>query len=229
MRYDVILQKTSPSPQWWVRYKNYSSVMKCVRSNQFPFSCSIYFITDKARILSLMTLQLIIRVFYGTVGMAPIRNSYSFIEVQSFNLSLVQLHAILFHLPFSANHVKIFIVRISEQKRWGWLIKTHWMLHVSSASRSRDIVVVIATGYGLDDREFGVRAPVGSGILSSPCRPDQLWDPPNPLSNGYRGIFPGGKAAGAWNWSLTSNECRGQENVDLYIHSLICLHVIVLN
>jgi hypothetical protein len=27
--------------------------------------------------------------------------------------------------------------------------------------------------------------------------PDRLWGPPNPLYNGYRGLFPGGKAAGA--------------------------------
>jgi hypothetical protein len=41
----------------------------------------------------------------------------------------------------------------------------------------------IATGYGLDDRGFGVRVPVGSRIFSSPCCPDQLWGPPNLLSN----------------------------------------------
>jgi hypothetical protein len=34
-----------------------------------------------------------------------------------------------------------------------------------------------------------------------------------------KGSFPGGKAAGAWSWPLTSNWCRGQENVDIYIHS----------
>jgi hypothetical protein len=41
--------------------------------------------------------------------------------------------------------------------------------------------------------------------------------------------FPGVKADGAWNWPLTSSWCRSQENVDLYIHSPIRLHGVVLN
>jgi hypothetical protein len=39
---------------------------------------------------------------------------------------------------------------------------------------SRNSVVGIATGYGLDDREVGVRVPVGSRIFSSPRRPERL-------------------------------------------------------
>jgi hypothetical protein len=31
--------------------------------------------------------------------------------------------------------------------------------------------------------------------------------------------FPGGKAARAWSWTLTSIYCRGQECVELYLHS----------
>jgi hypothetical protein len=55
-------------------------------------------------------------------------------------------------------------------------------------TRSRDSAVGIATGYGLDNREFGVRVPVGSRISSSPRRPDRPWVPPNLLYNGYRGV-----------------------------------------
>jgi hypothetical protein len=57
---------------------------------------------------------------------------------------------------------------------------------------SRDSVVGIATGYVLDDREFGVRLPVGSSIFSSPRGPDRLRGPRSLLSNGYGGLFPRG-------------------------------------
>jgi hypothetical protein len=41
--------------------------------------------------------------------------------------------------------------------------------------------------------------------------------------------FSGGKEAWTWTWPLTSNYCRGQENVDLYIHSPLRLRGVVLN
>jgi hypothetical protein len=53
------------------------------------------------------------------------------------------------------------------------------------------------TGYGLDDREVGVRVPVKSRICSSPRRPDRLWGPPSLLSNWVPGVLsPGVKRQG---------------------------------
>jgi hypothetical protein len=46
--------------------------------------------------------------------------------------------------------------------------------------RSRDSAVGIATGYWLDDRKFGVRVLVGSGIFSSTPSPDWLLGPTQP-------------------------------------------------
>jgi hypothetical protein len=42
-------------------------------------------------------------------------------------------------------------------------------------------------------------------------------------------LSAGAKVAEAWSWPLTSSKHRGQENVDLYIHSPILLHDVVLN
>jgi hypothetical protein len=56
-------------------------------------------------------------------------------------------------------------------------------------------------------------------LCSSPPRPYQLWDASSLLSGGYQGLFPWGKAAGAWSWPLTSIYCRSQECVELYLHS----------
>jgi hypothetical protein len=67
----------------------------------------------------------------------------------------------------------------------------------SLAQRSRGSVVGIATGYGLYDRGVAVRIPVGSRIFSFPRLPHRLWGSPNLLSNGYRGLFLGDKAARA--------------------------------
>jgi hypothetical protein len=99
-----------------------------------------------------------------------------------------------------------FIIASTGSRQW-FLSWARWTQPTSSDSDqdkvlrdlpSYDSVVGIATGYGLDDRGIGVRVPVGARIFSSPCRPDRLWGPPSLL-------FPGGKAAGAWSWPLTSN------------------------
>jgi hypothetical protein len=63
---------------------------------------------------------------------------------------------------------------------------------VQGLYRSRDSIVGIATGQGLDDREIGVRVPVGSRIFSSHHLPD-----PTSFPMGTGDCLPVGKAAGA--------------------------------
>jgi hypothetical protein len=77
------------------------------------------------------------------------------------------------------------------------------LFYLCNIYRSRDSVVGIATGYGLDDRVVGVRFPVGS-----PC-PDRLWGPPN-LSWGGGGVYPVVKRPGheADHSPLTSAEVK---------------------
>jgi hypothetical protein len=76
---------------------------------------------------------------------------------------------------------------------------------------SRDSSVGIALGYGLDDRGSRVRFPAGAWNFSLHHRV-QYGSRVHPASYpmGTRSFFPGGKAAGAWTWPLTSVQCRGQ-------------------
>jgi hypothetical protein len=74
--------------------------------------------------------------------------------------------------------------------------------------------------------------------LVSACEGRRAFFPSSRLSLGIHAVvchvgtssyFPGDKEAGTWSWPLTSDWCRGQENVKLYVHSPIRLHGIVLN
>jgi hypothetical protein len=115
-----------------------------------------------------------------------------------------------FLVPYSPSFNYLALHRQRYLQRQQINYKLRWR-HVSILNTlSRDSAVGIATGYGLDDGGVGVLVPIGSSIFSSPRRSDRFWGPPSLLSNGYRGSFPGGKAAGAWSWPLTSILCRGQ-------------------
>jgi hypothetical protein len=81
-----------------------------------------------------------------------------------------------------------------SEPHYSILSRVHFNTFVKRASRGSS--VGMATGCGLDGRDFGFRLQVGSRILTSPKRPDRLGGPPGFLSNGRRGSLPGGKAAG---------------------------------
>jgi hypothetical protein len=84
----------------------------------------------------------------------------------------------------------IKVTHTNTQKRsYAKILRNHSNTYLC---RSRDSAVGTATDYGLDDREVGVRIPVGPRIFTFPCRLDRLWGPPLLLYNGYRGRLPGG-------------------------------------
>jgi hypothetical protein len=76
---------------------------------------------------------------------------------------------------------------------------------VSRLNKSRDSSVGIALGYGLDDRGSTVRFPAEAENFSLHHRV-QNGSGAHPASYpmGTGGSLPGGKAAGAWSWPLTS-------------------------
>jgi hypothetical protein len=77
------------------------------------------------------------------------------------------------------------------------------------ASGSRDSSVGIGLGDGLDDRGSRVRSPAGAGNFSLHHRVQNgSGTYPASYQMNTRGSFPGGKAAGAWSWPLTSI-CEG--------------------
>jgi hypothetical protein len=92
---------------------------------------------------------------------------------------------------------------------------------------SQDSIVDIATGYGLDDRRVGVQVLVRARIFSIssrlalvPSQPPIQWVP------------------GALSWGVKQPGCEADhspptsakvKNVDLYVHSPIHLHGILLN
>jgi hypothetical protein len=83
---------------------------------------------------------------------------------------------------------------------------------------SRDSSVVYSAG--LRAGWSGVRVPAGAVNFSLHHRV-HTGSGAHPVSYpmGTKGSFPGDKEAGAWSWPLTSIQCRGQECVEIYLHS----------
>jgi hypothetical protein len=73
-------------------------------------------------------------------------------------------------------------------------MRTYCKVLTLYATRNRNSVVSIATGYGLDDGGVGVRVPVGSRIFSSPSSRPALGSTQLPTELVPASYFPGNKA-----------------------------------
>jgi hypothetical protein len=62
--------------------------------------------------------------------------------------------------------------------------------------------------------------------IASPPHPHRLWTHPNSCLMGNRAL---GQSRRAWNWLLASIESPALKIVKLFMHSITCLHGVVLN
>jgi hypothetical protein len=85
----------------------------------------------------------------------------------------------------------------------------------------------LATGWTAEGSEFESLEGQEFSVLHVVQTCSAVHPASYPMDTG--GYFPGGKAAAVWSWPLTSIYWRGQENVDVYIHSPRRLHGIMLN
>jgi hypothetical protein len=99
-----------------------------------------------------------------------------------------------------------------------------------SVSDGRDSSVGTATNYGLDDRMIGVRIPVGDRNFSlhhSVRTGSGIHSASYPV--GIRGYFPGVKRLGYEVDRSPPSSAGVKECVELYLHSPIYLHGVVLS
>jgi hypothetical protein len=97
-------------------------------------------------------------------------------------------------------------------------------LNGSCPIRSRESVVRIATGYGLDDQGVGVWAPVVKNFIFSTPSIQVLGFTQLPTQWGPESLSPGVKLPGRETDHSSLTSVDNQENMDLYIHSPYSRH-----
>jgi hypothetical protein len=139
----------------------------------------------------LLFLCLISTMFYLEVPII-----FKFYVSFSLLLSLTRNFTVQFTCSNMALSGLVFLMLTPHLPRPWVLVLEVKLRTILALPRSRDSVVSIATGYGLDDRWVGFRVPVGSRISSSPRRPDQLWDSSNLMKWVSGPLSPGVKRLG---------------------------------
>jgi hypothetical protein len=104
---------------------------------------------------------------------------------------------------------------------------THTHTHTHTHTYLHGYIVVL--GYGLDDRGSRARFPAGAGNFSLHRVQNGSVAHPASYPMGTRGSFPGGKAAGREADHSPPTCAEVKECVELYLHSPIPLHSVVLS
>jgi hypothetical protein len=134
------------------------------------------------------------------------------------------------YFTWNSNQTLSIFLKTVSHKIFAWSIKyrsnqkyNFYMQHKSRASS-----VGIATDYGLDDRMIRVRIPRGAVLFDTASRPAlRPTEPPIQWVPGalFLGVNrPGREADHSPPYSAEVKEC-----VELYLHSPICPHGVVLN
>jgi hypothetical protein len=78
-----------------------------------------------------------------------------------------------------------------------------------------------ATGYGLADRELGVRVPVVSRMFCSLRRPDRFWGPPSLYPMGTGVARPGSEADHSLPTSAEVKKCGSIHLLPIRLHGVV--------
>jgi hypothetical protein len=117
------------------------------------------------------------------------------------NTKTANLHEHFFRVPHTNGKHVGFLKKCNWKSCYSVQENLHQCIYITLTSWTQDNItsqtdpyfallqLEVRTGYGLDDREVGVRVSVGARFFFSPRGPDRLWGPPSLISNGYWWLF----------------------------------------
>jgi hypothetical protein len=116
------------------------------------------------------------------------------------------------------------VVKYCSFCRFNTKIKVRWKYSMHPSKKLHtipwDSSVGIAMGYGLKNR--GIRSSIagrGKKFFPSAQCPDLIWDPPNLVYNGYRGLIPCGQISQCVKLTMHLHLLPRLRMVELYTHS----------
>jgi hypothetical protein len=124
----------------------------------------------------------------------------------------------------SAKVTELHVFQLSLVSCLSWW---QWGIRIARGAETAQSAQRLATGWTLEGSEF--ESHLGQNFSLLDIVLTSSWAHPDSCPMGTGVFFSRGKAARTWSWPLTTNVCRAQKYMELYIHSPIRLHDILLN